>query len=68
MEHKTISSMLGMADNLHEPIPLANKPATILGVSISLQVRATHSASVPSRVHEGSWKTSNELEAFEQLN
>lgn len=39
MGKETLTSLTGSYDNLHEPIPLSNKPETILGVSISFQVR-----------------------------
>lgn len=42
-EKETLSSLVGSYDNLGETVPLSNKPATILGVLISLQVRITPS-------------------------
>ena len=38
-DKETLASLLGSYDNLDEPIPLSNRLETILGVSISLQVR-----------------------------
>jgi hypothetical protein len=37
--NETVSGMLGKVNNLSDPIPLVNKPALILGVCITLQVR-----------------------------
>ena len=35
---RDLSQLLGIYDNFDEPIPLSNKPTTILGVALSLQV------------------------------
>ena len=36
---ETLAGLVGSYDNLNEPIPLSNRPETILGISISFQVR-----------------------------
>ena len=36
---RSLDQLIGAYDNLGEPTPLANRPATIYGVTISLQVR-----------------------------
>lgn len=38
MGAKTLASLVGSVDNLHEAVPLANKTETVLGVIISLQI------------------------------
>lgn len=49
---ETLADLVGSYDNLNEPIPLSNRPETILGISISFQVRTYAFKSYSSDAHE----------------